>query len=159
MLWVRKKSHPTPQPLQNTLPCPGRASPGGRPNWNKDPDPGFYFLHGAGGVCWLARCPLSPRNLPGWSHPPPPPTAPCAPCLSPGAPEGHWGTDRLPPASCSLFSHPCSEGGLWPCERTASLTAKETEPAPRSKSWAPRTKRALRMLGMKGVGGIGAELL
>ena len=28
-----------------------------------------------------------------------------------------------------------------------------------SKSWVLRTKRALRMLGMKGVGGVGAELL
>ena len=63
-----------------------------------------------------------------------------APCLSPVA-QKVSGAEWLPPASGSLFSHPCSEGGLWPCERTASLTAKEPEPALGSKSWALRIRR------------------
>ena len=133
LLWVRKGPTPLPSPCRT--PCPAREGPPpgtGQTGTKTQILASFYFLRREGGARWLARRPLSPRNLPGQFRPPPPPTALCALCLSPVAPGGHWGTDRLPPASCSLFSHPCSEGGLWPCERTASLTERSP-----SQCWGP----------------------
>lgn len=141
LLWVRKGPTPPPSPCRTR--CPAREGPplGGRPNWNKDPDPGFFlFLVWSRRGVLVGKMPSEPEESARMVRSPPPsPTAPRALPVTSG-PEVHWGRAAAP-ASGSLFSHRCSEGGLWPCERTASLTAKEPEPALGSKSWALRTER------------------